>query len=383
MAIFKQELDRLEQSGNFRSLPSGDILPGCIDFVSNDYLGLGSDNTLHDEFLSEYDISRLKFTASASRLLAPGQGEFAVFERTLESAYGSPALLFNSGYHANTGLIPALCDSHTVIIADKLVHASIIDGIKLAGVAFERFRHNDTAHLQRLVAKHSACGKRIMIIVESVYSMDGDESPLEDIVRIKHSLSDALLYVDEAHAVGVKGRGGLGIANDLPAEMRSEVDVIVGTMGKALASVGAYAILSKELKDWAVNKARSFIFSTVLPPINVAWSTFIFEKAMKMEERRLHLSRMGRLLGRATGSKCSGHIHPLIVGEAHKALKMAKELAEMGFNILPIRTPTVPPGTERLRISLSAAHSEAQILALADAINTVKNRYDDRTNKTQ
>lgn len=372
MEAFELELNRLEQTGNLRTLPQADILPSCIDFVSNDYLGIGIDKDLHREFYNTRDVESLQMTASGSRLLAPSQNAGVAFEHTLQEAYGYPALLFNSGYHANTGLIPALVDNNTVIIADRLVHASIIDGIKLAGVPFERFRHNNLPHLQKLAAKYANAGKRILIVIESVYSMDGDKAPVEEITRLKLSLPDAILYVDEAHAVGVKGRAGLGLVNDLSPELRRGVDIVVGTMGKALASVGAYAILSDTMKRWAVNKARSFIFSTALPPINIEWSNFVFCKAMAMDDRRNHLAKLGQTLGQAIGSEHFGHIQPFIVGDAHLAIEAARLLAENGFNILPIRTPTVPPGTERLRISLSAAHNQQQIEALAQLLNRIK-----------
>ena len=257
--IIEQGLATLAESGNLRQIPEDATGSGRIDFSSNDYLGIASRSDLQKEFFELYSPEELLMSASASRLLARTQNAFEDFEESLSAAYGRKALIFNSGYHANTGLVPALANNDYTIIADKLVHASIIDGIKLAGVPYERFRHNDLNHLARLADKANSQGRKVLIIVESVYSMDGDSSPLEDIVDIKRRYNDALLYVDEAHAVGVEGPSGLGLTMAL-GNKADDVDIIVGTLGKALGSAGAYAMTNSTLRSWAINKARSFIF---------------------------------------------------------------------------------------------------------------------------
>ena len=365
----EQTLQRLEESGNFRRIPS-ESDGAVVDLSSNDYLGLAERGDLRDEFFSQYPTGALPMSASASRLLGGRQREFDAFERTLAEAYGRPALLFNSGYHANVGLIQAIADNRTLIVADRLVHASIIDGIRLSGAPFERFRHNDYDHLDRILDKKAADYDNILIIAESVYSMDGDCADIQRLIEAKRRVGDkALLYIDEAHAVGVLGPSGIGLA--AASSSPDEVDIVVGTMGKALASVGAYAIMSGRMRDFMVNKARSLIFSTALPPINIAWSDFIFRRMLAMDSERRQLADLSVLLAKALDSQEAVHIRPLIVGDPHKAVEMSQRLLAAGYKVLPIRTPTVPPGTERLRFSLSAAISPEAIDRLADAIKEV------------
>lgn len=365
----EQTLHQLEETGNFRRIPSesdGDV----VDLSSNDYLGLAERSDLREEFYALYPAGSLPMSASASRLLGGRQREFDVFERTLAEVYGRPALLFNSGYHANVGLIQAVADSRTLIVADRLVHASIIDGIRLSGAPFERFRHNDYDHLNRILDKKASDYDNVLIVAESVYSMDGDCADIERLIEAKRRVGDrALLYIDEAHAVGVVGPSGLGLTAASSAP--EEPDIVVGTMGKALASVGAYAIMTERMRDFMVNKARSLIFSTALPPVNIAWSDFIFRRMLDMDGERRQLAVLSVRLAKALGSKEAGHIRPLIVGDPRKAIEMSQRLLAAGYKVLPIRTPTVPPGTERLRFSLSASVSPEAIDRLADVISEV------------
>lgn len=370
-------IDRLTEEGNFRTIPPHTAESDIIDFSSNDYLGLSARADLRKQFL-EYALENCsQFSASASRLLAPDQNSFNNLEQFLSECYNSEALLFNSGYHANTGLVSALADSKTLIIADKLVHASIIDGIKLSGAKFRRFRHNDTKHLQNIINSEAANFQNILIIIESVYSMDGDKAPLEEIIDIKRQTPNSLLYVDEAHAVGVCGPNGLGLVHGLDENQRKEVDVIIGTLGKAICSTGAYAILNKPLKDLAINKARSFIFSTALPPVCCEWTLFILRHIVNMNRERQHLSELALQLNKGLknlGIECGdepSHIVPIMIGDPHKALLAASKLQEQSLKVLPIRTPTVPPGTERLRVSLSAAHTPAHIDKLINALKDI------------
>lgn len=376
--IIEDTLIKLEQEGNLRCIPDGSRGDGKVDLTSNDYLGLGTREDLRREFCEKFDIAALAFSASASRLLAMNQASFASLEKFLSELYrGREVLLFNSGYHANTGLVSALSSKNTVILADKLVHASVIDGIRLGGARFERFRHNDTAHLDRLARKYAAEGYCPLIIVESVYSMDGDRADLDALAEVKRRYDGALLYVDEAHAVGVEGPQGLGLC--MASDAFGDVDIIIGTLGKALASVGAYAVLKGRLKDYAVNKARSLIFSTALPPLNIEWSRFIIEKSLGMDCERRHLKLLGKKLSEALAgvgqSSPESHIQPFMVGNPQLAVELSASMLNEGFNVLPIRTPTVPPGTDRLRLSLSAALSADDIDRFGEALKRVTLRY--------
>lgn len=346
-------LNELSLSGNLRSIPA-DTPHDVLDMSSNDYLGLGADRSLREEFFALYDPADLAMTSSASRLLAGSQQAYISMEHTLADSYGygREALLFNSGYHANTGLVSALADKSTLIVADKLIHASVIDGIRLSGAPFERFRHNDYSHLQRILEGKAQQYPSVLIIAESIYSMDGDRADLPRLADLKKIHPGALLYIDEAHAVGAVGPGGLGEAartGTLP-----HIDILAGTLGKALASMGAYAIVSPIVRRYLINKARPLIFSTALPPAQAMWSEFVWRKAADADGRRMALDTLARRLAAIIPGGEPSHIRPLIAGSATKALDMSARLLEAGYKVLPIRTPTVPAGTERLRFSLSA-----------------------------
>lgn len=357
MNYFEQALERLKEGNNLRSIPADSAGSGVVDLSGNDYLGLAAHASLKDEFFRTLtDIPDM--SASASRLLAAGQKEFAALESLLADLYGAPTLLFNSGYHANSGAISALARERTLIVADKLVHASIIDGMVLSKAPFERFRHNDVSHLRRILDKKAKDYDRVLIVCESIYSMDGDIAPLQEIVEAK--TPNSLLYVDEAHAFGVLGRDGLGLTVDMPG-----VDFTVGTLGKAAASAGAFIVCRPHgAREYLLNSARSFIFSTALPPINIAWSRFIIERIPSMDDRRAHLSILNETLGKILGIDNPSHIQPYIVGSSAKAIELSQKLLAQGFKVLPIRTPTVPPGTERLRFSLSATLQPQQLHAI-------------------
>lgn len=362
---YSGELEALRAGGNLRTLP-GDTTPGVCDLSTNDYLGLAEDSGFADGFLATTDISAASLTSSASRLLGPRQSAYDALEATIGSLYRRPALLFNSGYHANVGVIQALADRRTLVLADKLIHASVIDGLRLGGAVFERFRHNDMCHLRRLLERRRADFDRLLVVVESVYSMDGDKAPLDELAELKQQEPKLMLYVDEAHAVGVCGPGGLGLA----AELRSPdaADIVVGTLGKALASSGAFVVCDPILRSYLINKARSLIFSTALPPLQALWSKYVIDRMAGMDSRRDHLRQLGRLLAAVTGCSHCGHIQPLVTGSAESALKLSARLLDGGYKVLPIRTPTVPPGTERLRFSLSAALAAEDIKKLNIAL---------------
>lgn len=361
---FARQLRELETAGNLRRIPP-DVDPArCVDLTSNDYLGLAADADLAARFRSEYPDAPM--TSSASRLLALHQDAYTRLEGRLEDVYGPDrrTLLFNSGYHANTGIIQAVADRRTLIVADRLVHASIIDGIRLSGATFVRFRHNDTAHLQQILQAKAADYETVLIIAESVYSMDGDSAPLREIADIKRHTPGALLYVDEAHGVGVCGHGGLGLS---AAEgTLADTDIMVGTFGKALASYGAFAVVSPVMHSYLVNRARSLIFSTAIPPACALWSLMTLEESLSASWRRDDLARNARLLADIIPGGAPSHIRPFITGSSARAVELSARLDRYGFKVLPIRTPTVPAGTERLRFSLSAAIAPSQLARLAE-----------------
>ena len=365
-----ESLDRLRSRGNYRSIPPADRRE-YLDFTSNDYLGLAGMKTLQEEFFARTGTTAIPLSSSASRLLSGVQEEFEALEEKLERLYGRSALLFNSGYHANTGMIAALGDSHTLILADKLVHASIIDGYRLSDARMVRFRHNDIAHLEKLLARMAGDYERVIVVVESVYSMDGDSPDLQAITELKQRYGNVMVYVDEAHAFGVCGPKGLGLC--ATPEIAGDVDIVVGTLGKAGASSGAFVITGKRIKEYAVNSARSLIFSTAIPPICCSWTNFLLDKIIVMDDERQHLKNLGVRLAESLQPLTDveitpSHIQPFILGDSRRAVELSGALLEEGIKVLPIRTPTVPAGTERLRISLSAGMDVSDVDRLAAAI---------------
>ena len=358
--FYSDEITRLTVEGNLRRIPAADSPRGLIDLSSNDYLGLADSDDLRREFFDSAEWSNLALTSSASRLLAGSQSIYTRLENTLAELYGRPALLFNSGYHANTGIVAALAGApRTLIAADRLAHASIIDGITLSRAPFTRFRHNDLAHLERILEKECHNYDRVLVITESVFSMDGDSADIEALIDLRERFPKMLLYIDEAHAIGALGRKGLGLVAD--SDRAGKVDITVGTFGKACASAGAFAAVSSEVKSYLVNRARSLIFSTALPPINIAWTDYIIRRIASMDDKREHLRRLGDYLHTILAPLSPhhniepSHIQPLVVGDPHRAVALSERLLKHGFKVLPIRVPTVPRGTDRLRVSLSAA----------------------------
>lgn len=379
-------LQRLKDAGDYRSIPL-ETKADVVDFSTNDYMGIAADGELRERFFADPAARNLPMSSSASRLLASRQIDYFNLETFLRLLYGKycggdrAALLFNSGYHANTGLVSSLAADDTYIIADRLVHASIIDGIVLSWAPFARFRHNDYSHLEQLVERHKDEKKKILVIVESVYSMDGDSADIERLIDLRRRYPQVMLYVDEAHAFGVRGPRGLGLvaASSAPGE----VDVIVGTFGKAAGSMGAFAITSGPVREFLVNTARSFIFSTALPPMQAAWTRFALGALLSAERRRAHLQWLSEKLQKvlqkySTAPIAVSHIQPLVIGDSRKVVELSHKLLNIyGLKALPIRRPTVPPGTERLRISLSASLNGREIeeldRALADLLPVVNN----------
>ena len=377
---YQDELDRLSEQGNLRSLPHA-VYQGkwvvrdgrkMCNLSSNDYLGLAADVSLRDEFLNMVEVEELLFSASSSRLLTGNFSVYDTLEDELAALYGAgAALVVGSGYHLNTGVLPAVADAQTLILADKLVHASLIDGIRLSAARCIRYRHQDMEQLEMLLQKYHAAYSRIILVTESVFSMDGDVTDLSCLVAMKKRYPQVMLYVDEAHGVGVYGECGLGIAEEQGCIR--EIDFLCGTLGKALASVGAFVICSKVMKDYLVNRMRTLIFTTALPPVNISWTLFVVRRLSEWKSRRQHLYRLSEKLRHAiiqSGKSCDSdsHIVPFTLGTSELAIEKAMNMQHKGFYVLPVRPPTVPEGTSRLRFSLTAALSEPEVDALIQAL---------------
>lgn len=363
---FADELHRIDQAGNLRTLRTAVhdgkhiIVDGrrMLNLSSNDYLGLAADGGMFSTFLSSLDDRVPAMSSSSSRLLTGNYPEFDHLERQLAASYGKEAALtFNSGYNMNMGILPAISDTSTLILADKLVHASLIDGLRLSAAKCIRYRHLDYRQLTDLVEKYASTYPRIIIVTESIFSMDGDVADLALLAGIKKKHGNVLLYVDEAHAAGIRGARGLGIAEEQGC--MADIDFLCGTFGKALCSVGAYVVCSAVMREYLVNKMRPFIFTTALPPMNIAWTSYVWERLPDFADRRHHLAaiseRLRTCIARAGECRSQSHIVPLILGASTDAIAKAEALQAGGFYVLPLRPPTVPEGTSRLRFSLTAA----------------------------
>ena len=347
-----------------------------INFSSNDYLGLASDSRLRNAAIGT--IKEFGVGAGASRLVSGTQSPHLRLEAALAKWKGTEAALcFSSGYAAALGTLQALVTSNDVILLDKLCHASLIDGAKLSGAILRIFPHNHLGkledHLEWTRRKHA--GKRILILTESIFSMDGDRAPLRDLVELKRRFG-ALLLLDEAHAVGVIGLNGRGLA--AAENVNEDVDVQMGTLSKALGASGGYICGSRSLIEWLINRARSFIYSTAPPPgiVSAALAAVNFLGSGEGEERRLLLWKRielmqellptGELNKKATNAASA--IFPWIVGGEQAAIDLASALQTEGFFVPAIRYPTVAKGSARLRITVTALHEEDQIRSLCQTI---------------
>ena len=347
-----------------------------INFSSNDYLGLANDSRLRAAAIAA--IGEFGVGAGASRLISGTQSPHLRLENGLAKWKGTEAALcFSSGYAAALGTVPALVTKNDVVLLDKLCHASLIDGAKLSGAILRVFPHNHLpkleSHLQWAQREHA--GKRILIVTESVFSMDGDRAPLRELIELKKRFG-ALLLLDEAHAVGVIGPNGRGLA--AAENLDEDVDVQMGTLSKALGTSGGYICGSRSLIEWLINRARSFIYSTAPPAgiVGAALAAVDFLASPEGEERRLLLWKrirlMQELLPRNELNEKAGAanstIFPWIVGNEQAALDLTSALQSEGFLVPAIRYPTVAKGSARLRITVTASHEEDQIRSLCQTI---------------
>lgn len=373
---YNEALVRCHEEGRFRTpLPithqgGGRILldgQSLINLCSNDYLGLQGEEKLWHQFLAE-EAPKYLPSASSSRLLSGNDEIYSLFEAELAQIYQKPsALLWESGFHANSGTIPVLALPDTLFLVDRLAHASMLDGLRMSGAPFYRFRHNNLQHLETLLGKYADKYATIWVVTESLFSMDGDFAPLRELVHLKERYPNLLIYLDEAHAMGICGEEGLGYASQLG--LLEGVDLLVGTFGKALASVGAFTLQSQVLRNLLTSQARPFIFSTALPPVQIVWSRYLFTAQRQMEERRTRLRQLQDTFAQLTHRIITSPIIPIIIPGEKAVQRKAKELQEAGYFVRPIRKPTVPEGTERIRLSLTATLNESDLIHLADLLN--------------
>ncbi|MFH0781009.1 MAG: 8-amino-7-oxononanoate synthase [Pseudomonadota bacterium] len=387
---YSESLAQLAASGRLRTLKPLVGRNGCrifyqgremLNLSSNDYLGLAGDKGIHQKFYAGMGdgniLDDFGLGAASSRLLTGDSANAHMLEETLRSTYGKEAcLLFNSGYHANIGILPTLFGKNDLILSDKLNHASIMDGMRLCQAQHKRYRHCDYAHLAGLLEKHCNGFQRVVIVSESVFSMDGDVADIGALVALKERF-DCLLYLDEAHAVGLYGTLGLGMAEE--QGQLASVDLLVGTFGKALASVGAFLLCSAPLREYLINHSRSLIFTTALPPVVLSWNHFIFHEMLTCGARRSDLKILAATLRQnlrdnRLSTAGSTNIVPVMLGDDTRAVILAEAMQEKGYLIFPVRPPTVPEGTSRFRLSLTADMVETDIASIASDLAVLMER---------
>ncbi|OFX56733.1 MAG: hypothetical protein A2046_00350 [Bacteroidetes bacterium GWA2_30_7] len=366
--IYKEKLAELKSIYAIRELKN--LPENIINFSSNDYLSLNSDVELRKEFLSNNRIEEICFSSTSSRLLTGNHHSYILLEEELSKLYNNKTILvFNSGYHLNVGILPSICQKDDLIISDKFIHASIIDGIRLCRCAHYSFEHNNYNQLEDLLKENRHKFNNVFIVTESIFSMDGDITDLKSIVEIKNKFG-CFLYVDEAHAFGVRGNKGLGCGEE--QNVINDIDFIVATFGKALASIGAFIVCDKIFKDYFINHTRTLIYSTALPPINVEWTRFLIAKLPEMSIRRNDLKNSSNTMKSELITTIGTHIIPYIIGENKTLIRISNELINNGFYVLPIRYPTVPKGQERFRFSMCSNHKSEEIKNMINLLKTLQ-----------
>ena len=377
MSKITESLNKLKAQNLYRVLRTVESAQGArvviegkelLLLCSNDYLGLANHPKVKEA--AKAAIDRYGFGSGASRLVSGSMEPHCSLEEKLAEFKGTEAaLLFNSGYAANTGVIAAIAGREDMIFSDKLNHASIVDGCRLSMAKVKRYRHADVGHLEELLKARDSGEK--LVITDAVFSMDGDIAPLKEIAALakKHS---AMMMLDDAHGMGVLGAGGRGTAEELGL-CPDDIDIQMGTLGKALGAFGAYVAGSKELIDYLINSARPFIYSTALPPGMAAAAGAALDIVISEPERRERLKKNAAFLkngllglGFDTGNTKTPII-PLMAGSAEKACSMMESLFEEGVFAQAIRPPTVPEGTARIRVTVTSEHSRSDLEMALDA----------------
>lgn len=354
----EKELEEIKKEKRFRKLSV--MKKDLVNLSSNDYISLGSDMKIREDFYKEYEKLMLPLSSSSSRLISGTFKEIEELELELYRIYGKESLVFNSGFDANSCFIETICSKDTLIITDRLNHASIYKGVIDSKTRFVTYEHLNMNHLEKLLIKYSEKYDEILVITETIYSMDGDCCNLKKLVELKRKYGFSIM-IDEAHSYGVYGYGMVH-----GHKLLEEVEHIVIPLGKGGGSIGAYLLTDKVTKDYLINKGKKFIYTTALPPINIAWNLFILKNMNKFNDnmKKLHglkyftLKKM-REKGIKTDSKT--HIISIVIPEIEKLEKIVEVAREKGFFIYPVKEPTVPKGTSRIRIGLNSSIEKSQI----------------------
>ncbi len=389
--VMAPELKKLEDQGMLRRIVPKNVEEkkifvdgkAYINLSSNDYLGLGQDLEVISAFRKYAADNLSPYSSSGSPLLTGAQcGSYDLASESVQELFDTKKILFfNSGYAANSGVISALSEiKGTLIIADKLIHASVITGMTSARGKTMRFPHNDMEALEALLKRCEDEYDQILIVTEAVFSMDGDRAPLKELVAIKKRHPKVALYVDEAHSFCCFGEKGRGLCYE--EGVFDDIDFILCTCGKALGSEGAFILCSEIARSYFINKVRSLIFSTAISPAafcNIGFMTHVMSKKEDLRERLKKISAQVRKVAGEYCGNSTTQIIPVILGTNEQALKAHEFFKARGFYAMPIRHPTVPKGQARLRISLTAALCDEDVNRLCKTISDLKKMVRDGT----
>lgn len=347
-----QELEGLKKQSNYRELKvAGDSY--ILDFSSNDYLNLDSDKNFKKKFTDSLDLDNISFGSCGSRLLGGNHREIRDFEDEIDEVFKKKSLVFGSGYDANTTVIETFYSKGDIIFTDRYNHASIYDGLINSGVKIVRYKHLDYLDLEKKLEKYRETCKRSLIITESIYSMDGDIVDLDRIVSLKKRY-DSQLYLDEAHSYGV-----LGYGQAYTRSLVKDIDFIMLGLGKGGYSNGGILILDDIARSYIINRGRKFIYTTAPSPIQTSWNRYVFKNMPSLEYKREKLNLLKELFYRKLKEKniktiSTEQIISIVIGDNKKCIDLSQTLRKEGYLVYPIKEPTVPKGTARIRLTLTA-----------------------------
>ncbi len=347
------ELEKFKKEERYRKLKMNNHERFILNFSSNDYLSLANDKKILEDFYKNINLKNFKLSSSSSRLIDGSYETVMKLEEKVEEIYGKPCLVYNSGFDANSSVIETFFDKNSLIITDRLNHASLYEGAINSGAKILRYKHLDILALEKILQKYSERYEDTLVISESIYSMDGDSADIEKILKLKEKYKFQFM-LDEAHSFGVEGYGIAYSKNIV-----KDIDFLIIPLGKGGASVGAYVICSKLHKEYLVNRSRKFIYSTALPPVNNFWNLFILTNMKKFKNRIEKLKELKEfslnLLKEIDVKTVSdSHIISVVVGENKLATELSTRLNEKGYLVYSVKEPTVPKNTARLRLSLTA-----------------------------
>lgn len=373
MKTLEEQLEKIKESSSYRTIKNIERKvqkyiyvdnKKMLNLSSNDYLNLSTDKELISEFVEKYkNNDEFLFSSASARLLTGNSLCYKKLETNFAKLFNKDgALIFNTGYQCNQGVVSSLFSKADCIFSDKLNHASIVSGLKLSPAQHFRYNHNDYNHLELQLKSNRDKFQNAIIISESVFSMDGDIADIKKLIHLKKKYN-CLLMIDEAHAFGVFGNSLAGVCDEL--NLLDEIDIITITLGKSLASMGAICLANSTIINYLVNKASSFIFSTAIPSVNIMWSNFLLEEKFSLlKEKQVKLRNLFNQVHKIYPSISSSQIIPIVLNDAKKTKDYALELQQKGYYVLPINPPTVPVGTSRLRISLCADIEFEEVKAL-------------------